>query len=156
MHGVTLSPDGRSRLASQVTQNGIFTHALHDPATGAVRATATIAIEQCCHDVSLRVDLGESRNSITLPKREDTGERVALFLENLANGEADEDRAYDRLFMNSIEGFRRSKFDIDDALKAERWADVCRAQESRSLHAHTIAMIVDRFAAIVPEQGGRS
>ena len=85
MHTLYLSPLARSRLSRQITQNGVFVHSLYGD-NGMSCAMASIAIEQCERAVSLRVELGDSINSITLAHREDTGERVALFLEELANG----------------------------------------------------------------------
>ncbi|WP_223497569.1 hypothetical protein [Pseudomonas sp. BF-R-16] len=85
MHTLYLPPLARSRLSQQITQNGVFVHSLCGD-NGVSCATASIAIEQCERAVSLRVELGDSINSITLAHREDIGERIALFLEELANG----------------------------------------------------------------------
>ncbi len=85
MHTLYLPPLARSRLSQQITQNGVFVHCLYGD-NGVSCAKASIAIEQCERAVSLRVELGDSINSITLSRREDTGERIALFLEELANG----------------------------------------------------------------------
>lgn len=85
MQPLYLSPLARSRLSQQITQNGVFVHTLYGD-NGVSCATAAIAIEQCDCAVSMRVELGDSINSITLVHREDTGKRAALFLEELANG----------------------------------------------------------------------
>lgn len=85
MNTLILSPDARSQLAGQVTQNGTFIHALH-AANGLIIATAYVTVEQCEAAVEVRVELGDSVNFITLARRADTAERVACFLEELANG----------------------------------------------------------------------
>lgn len=85
MNTLTLSPAGRPYLAEQATQNGTFTHLLRD-AQGIVRGMANIIVEQCDKAISVRVELGDSRNSITLARRDDAGERIARFVEEIANG----------------------------------------------------------------------
>lgn len=85
MHTLYLPPLARSRLSQQITQNGVFVHTLYGD-NGVNCATAAIVIEQCDSAVSMRVELGDSINSITLVHREDTGKRAVLFLEELANG----------------------------------------------------------------------
>lgn len=85
MNTLNLSPDARSQLAGQVTQNGTFIHSLRAD-SGLICATAYVVIEQCSNAVSVRVELGDSVNTITLANRKDTAERVALFLEELATG----------------------------------------------------------------------
>lgn len=85
MHTITLSPETCSQIAEQVTQNGTFIHPLHAD-HGVICAMAYVTIEQCANAVSVRVELGDSVNTITLAHRKDTAERVALFLEELANG----------------------------------------------------------------------
>lgn len=85
MQTLILSPDARSQLAGQVTQNGTFIHSLH-AGNGVICAMAYVVIEQCTSAVSVRVELGDSVNSITLTHCKDTAERVAIFLEELANG----------------------------------------------------------------------
>ena len=85
MYTLILSPDARSQLAGQITQNGTFIHSLH-AGNGVICAMAYVVIEQCASAVSVRVELGDSVNSITLTHRKDTAERVAIFLEELANG----------------------------------------------------------------------
>lgn len=88
MHTLMLRSHARRILASQVTQNGTFKHVLVSTVHPAVETTATLLIEQFHRGISLVVKLGESRHtiSITLAKREDIGERVAAFLEDVANG----------------------------------------------------------------------
>lgn len=85
MHTVTLSTSARSQLAGQISQNGTFAHHLYAE-NGQHCATAHIVVEQCTDAVQVTVEIGDSRNNITLARREDTGERTALFLEQLANG----------------------------------------------------------------------
>lgn len=85
MNAFTLSPLARLQLAEQVSQNGAFTHSLHAN-DRALNASACVVIEQCLSAVAVRVEMGDSVNSITLARRADTSERVALFLEGLANG----------------------------------------------------------------------
>ena len=85
MNTLNLSPDARSQLVGQLTQNGTFTHSLRAD-NGVICATANVVIEQCTSAVSVRVELSDSVNTITLAHREDTAERVARFLEELANG----------------------------------------------------------------------
>lgn len=85
MHTLHLPLHARSRLSQQISLNGVFVHPLQDD-YGVTSATAAITIEQCDRAVSIRIKLGDSINSITLPHREDTGERAALLVEELANG----------------------------------------------------------------------
>jgi hypothetical protein len=85
MNTLTLSPAGRPYLAEQATQNGTFTHLLRD-AQGIVRGMANVIVEQCDQAISVQVELGDSRNSITLARRADAGERIARFVEEIANG----------------------------------------------------------------------
>lgn len=85
MYTLSLSPDARSQLSVQVNTNGAFSHPLYAN-NGVMYATAYIVIEQCAKAVSIRVELGSSVNTITLVQRKDTGERIAQFLEELANG----------------------------------------------------------------------
>lgn len=80
-----LPPSARALLSQQITQNGVFSHALND-CNGEICTTAVVAIEQCERAVSMRVEIGESNNSITLAVREDTGPRAIRFLEDLLNG----------------------------------------------------------------------
>ena len=82
---LSLSPDARSQLSAQVNMNGAFSHSLYAE-NGVIYATARIVVEQCSKAVSVRVELGSSVNSITLAHRKDTGDRIARFLEELANG----------------------------------------------------------------------
>lgn len=85
MHALYLPPSARWRLSQQITQSGVFLHNLYDD-NGVSCATATIAIEQCERAVSMRVELGDSINSITLAKRKDTGVRAVRFFEDLLSG----------------------------------------------------------------------
>lgn len=85
MKTLTLSPAGRPYLAEQATKNGTFTHLLRD-ANGIVCGMVNIIVEQCDQAIYVRVELGDSRNSITLARRADAGERIARFVEDIANG----------------------------------------------------------------------
>ena len=85
MNTLILSPDARSKLAGQVSLNGAFIHSLQS-GNGVICAMANVVIEQCDSAVSVRVELGDSVNSITLKRQENTAERIAVFLEELANG----------------------------------------------------------------------
>lgn len=82
---LSLSPDSRSALAEQVTQNGRFIHGLCSP-TGLIVAKAFLSIEQCDAAIAVRIDLGYTVNSLTLRRGPDASERVARFLEELASG----------------------------------------------------------------------
>ncbi|WP_324830437.1 hypothetical protein [Pseudomonas saxonica] len=85
MHTLYLPSSAQRRLSHQITQSGVFLHNLYDD-NGVSFATATIVIEQCERAVSMRVELGDSINSITLAKRKDTGVRAVRFLEDLLSG----------------------------------------------------------------------
>ncbi|MNZ14587.1 hypothetical protein D3C78_315140 [compost metagenome] len=88
MNTLSLSPAGRPYLAEQATQNGTFTHLLRDQ-QGMVRESATLIIEQCDEAISVRVEIGDGCHSITLRRGDDAGERIARFVEFIANGEQD-------------------------------------------------------------------
>ncbi|MBC3410065.1 hypothetical protein HU720_01940 [Pseudomonas sp. SWRI51] len=85
-HSLHLSMLSRHELARQVTTSGTFHHNLHDSISCVIRATASVAIEQCSNGLIARVELGESVNSLTLSKREDNAPRLVAFIESLANG----------------------------------------------------------------------
>ncbi|WP_349616198.1 hypothetical protein [Azotobacter salinestris] len=85
MNTITLPPAARLQLAEQVAKNGTFIHGFAN-AHGVIVCTAFVVIEQCEAAIHVSVELGDSLNSITLARRADTGERVARFLEELANG----------------------------------------------------------------------
>ena len=85
MPTLTLAPDSRDLLSVQVAQNGTFIHGLCTD-QGLTIALAYVLIEQCDIAIHLRVELGDSRNTLTLARRDDNAERVALFIEELANG----------------------------------------------------------------------
>lgn len=85
MYALTLSSNARSQLAGQVSQDGTFIHSIH-ASNGMICAMAYVVIEQCADAVSVRVELGDSVNSITLAHRKNPAEEVARFLEELANG----------------------------------------------------------------------
>lgn len=85
MSSLTLSPDARSKLAEQVSQNDTFIHSFH-AANGMICAMAYVIIEQCAEAISVRVELGDSVNTVTLGRHQNTAELVALLLEELASG----------------------------------------------------------------------
>ena len=85
MHTLNLSPYVRLELAGQVNQNGTFIHSLHSH-NGVICAMAYVVIEQSVGVVSVRVELGDSVNSITLHDSDDNAERIATLLEELAGG----------------------------------------------------------------------
>jgi len=80
-----LTPSVRERLCHQITQNGVFSHSIFDY-SGAICATAVVAIEQYERAVLMRVEIGDSNNTVTLAVSEDTGTRAIRFLEDLING----------------------------------------------------------------------
>ncbi len=80
-----LAPSVRARLCQQITQNGVFSHTILDHC-GVIRATAVVAIEQYERAVLMRVEIGDSNNTVTLAASEDTGTRAIRFLEDLING----------------------------------------------------------------------
>lgn len=88
MSSLSLSQDSRDQLVAQIGQNGTFVHGLHN-AQGVIVAVAYVVIEQCDRAVGLEVVLGDSRNSLTLTlaRRDDTAQRAARFIEEVAAGE---------------------------------------------------------------------
>jgi len=167
MYALCLSPDARSQLLDQVTQNGIFSHHFFAE-DGRCSATAIVAIEQGLDDVSIQVRLGSSVNSLTIPKTDYVAERIAAFLEELAicndqriPPEADAQLTISilelnakRLFSQSIEGYRSANAELDTAIEKENWSAIHTAQSRRDLHAATIALIVNKCSVGV-EVGGR-
>lgn len=168
MYTLRLSPDARSQLSVQVTQNGTFSHALY--ADNGIRyATAYIAVEQSVGSASVQVRLGNSVNTMAIATRKDTAERIACFVEELANGvspgmmpDAVEQLTITilepnakRLFSQSIEGYRSANADLDAAIAKENWGAIHMAQGRRDLHASTIALIVNKCSAHA-EEGVRS
>lgn len=85
-----LSLASRLMLANHVSLNGTVHYPIQDT-TGAVRATVNLAIEQSGDELTARVELGESVNTLTFPKREDTVTRLAACIDFLANGVGVED-----------------------------------------------------------------
>lgn len=85
-----LSVASRLMLANHIGLNGTLHYPVQD-VTGAVRATVNLAIEQSDDELIARVEMGESVNTLTLPKREDTVTRLAAFIDSLANGVGVED-----------------------------------------------------------------
>lgn len=157
MYALRLSPDARSQLSAQATQNGTFSH--HFFADDVRRcATAVVAIEQGLEAVSVQVRLGSTVNSLTIPNSEDVAERIACFLEELAicidprmTPDADAQLTISilepnakRLFSQSIEGYRSANAELDAAIEKENWSAIHTAQSRRDLHASTIALIVNK------------
>ncbi|KAF2393128.1 hypothetical protein [Pseudomonas frederiksbergensis] len=156
MYALCLSPDARSQLLAQATQNGTFLH--HFFADDVRRATAVVAIEQDLEAVSVQVRLGSTVNSLTIPNSEDVAERIACFLEELAicidprmTPDADAQLTISilepnakRLFSQSIEGYRSANAELDAAIEKENWGAIHIAQSRRDLHASTIALIVNK------------
>ena len=156
MYALCLSPDARSQLSDQVTQNGTFSHHLF-ARDGRCCATAIVAIEQGLEAVSVQVRLGSTVNSLTIPKTEHVFERIACLLEELAlcndpriTPDADEltisilEPNAKRLFSQSIEGYRSANAELDAAIAKENWSAIHTAQSLRDLHASTIALIVNK------------
>ncbi|MGP3790319.1 hypothetical protein [Pseudomonas sp. B392_1p] len=85
MNTLTLSADARSQLAEQISQDGTFIHGLCN-SQGLTVALAYVVIEQCGAAIQVRIELGETRNSLTLARCEATATCVACFIEKLANG----------------------------------------------------------------------
>lgn len=87
----TLSPIARSQLAEQVQNNGEFHHFLSgaDAASGDEPVfQAILAVEQSGPEVSVQVRLGQTVNTLTLRRTEDTARKVAMFLEELTKAYA--------------------------------------------------------------------
>lgn len=82
---ISLSPDSRSQLTRQVALNGTFVHVLLDERPE--RGLAWVTIDQCTDAVHAQIKMGRTVNSITLARRDDTAERLARFMEEIANGE---------------------------------------------------------------------
>jgi hypothetical protein len=85
MHTLTLFPAALPLLVEQVTKNNTVIYPLRDD-TGLIRVMAFVTFEQCAAAVQVRVEMGDSVNSITLERRDDIAARVARFIEELANG----------------------------------------------------------------------
>jgi hypothetical protein len=139
---------------------------LRDALAGTVQAIATLAVEQGKHNVVVRIELGDSVNSITLSKQADTAERLACFLEELANAENSASEVSEqfavivlrddarRLFAKSIAGYRCANADLNKAIDAENWVAINGAQGRRDMHANTIALIANMYSAVT-EEGAR-
>ncbi|WP_456025016.1 hypothetical protein [Pseudomonas capeferrum] len=164
MYALCLSPDARSQLSDQVTQNGTFSHHFL-AADGRCCSTAVVAIEQGLEAVSVQVRLGSTVNSLTIPKAEDVADRIACFLEELAicndpkiTPDADVQLTISisepnakRLFSQSIEGYRSANAELDTAIAEENWSAIHTAQSRRELHASTIALIVNKCSVGIAE-----
>lgn len=61
-----------------------------------------------------------------------------------------------RMLSKGIAGWRSANADIDTAIKSENWWAIESAQQDRSLHANTIALIFHKYTDAAPEQGGHS
>lgn len=61
----------------------------------------------------------------------------------------------ERLLTKGIVGWRNANADIDTAIESENWSAIDGAQNDRSLHANTIALIVHKYTDATAEQGAR-
>lgn len=61
-----------------------------------------------------------------------------------------------RLLVNGLVGWRVANGDIDEAISAENWGAIDRAQNDRASHANTIALIFHKYIDITTEQGARA
>jgi hypothetical protein len=94
MQVFTLSSEARQTLAGQIARNGHFSHHLgtdHTEGQGPKHwLIVNLDIEQCGADVSVRVQMRGTINSLTIPQSTHAASRIASFLEELANGDAPE------------------------------------------------------------------
>lgn len=60
-----------------------------------------------------------------------------------------------RMLSKGIAGWRSANADIDTAIESENWRAIESAQQDRSLHANTIALIFHKYTDTMPEQGAR-
>lgn len=81
-----LAPSSHQILVRQINLHGTYCHDVYDCVTGALRATARIAIEPCQDDITVRIELGDSVNTITLDQHADNASRIVALVESLANG----------------------------------------------------------------------
>ncbi|MBM0209651.1 hypothetical protein ALQ72_03600 [Pseudomonas syringae pv. maculicola] len=51
-----------------------------------------------------------------------------------------------KLLLDSIEGYRVSNQALDDAIEKENWGAISVVQGLRTMHASTIALIVNQYA----------
>ena len=51
-----------------------------------------------------------------------------------------------KLLLDSIEGYRVSNQALDDAIEIENWGAISMVQGLRTMHASTIALIVNQYA----------
>ncbi|MGN2406436.1 hypothetical protein [Pseudomonas viridiflava] len=51
-----------------------------------------------------------------------------------------------KLLLDSIEGYRVSNQALDDAIEKENWGAISMVQGLRTMHASTIALIVNQYA----------
>lgn len=61
-----------------------------------------------------------------------------------------------RMLSTGIAGWRNANADIDTAIESENWSAIESAQQNRSLHANTIALIFHKYTGPMPEQGVHS
>lgn len=61
----------------------------------------------------------------------------------------------ERLLTKGIAGWRSANADIDTAIESENWCAIESAQNDRSLHANTIALIVHKYTDTTAGQGAR-
>lgn len=88
MSRLTLPKQARAALDLQAKLNGTFSHDLR---ADSASLSAFVTIEQCESTVAARVDLCGRTTRTTLPRRPDTGEHLALFIEATANDDFQED-----------------------------------------------------------------
>ncbi|MCF5467147.1 hypothetical protein GIV52_17245 [Pseudomonas syringae] len=53
-----------------------------------------------------------------------------------------------KLLVDSIEGYRVANVALDDAVGSGDWGAICGMQGLRTMHASTIALIVNQYADI--------
>ena len=86
MNRLTLNAAAFVRLGAQLKLNGTFNHTLRNDQH--ISMAATVEVEQCHAAVYVRINIGRSRNSITLDRNSKTAaSRLARYIESIANGE---------------------------------------------------------------------
>lgn len=171
MYPLTLSSESRSQLADNIRKNGSFSVTLVSAAMhGGIRhmaAQAKVTVEKSGPEVAFKVTLGDTVNTFTLARGRATPSHVAVMLEDLANGVSvfdsqvdpadvgpvelmilDNDAAY---LLRSIAAYRKANDDIDRAVELGHWGLIYVAQNNRTLHANTIALIVNKYAGLMSE-----
>lgn len=51
-----------------------------------------------------------------------------------------------QMLKQSVIGYRNANVALDKAIELESWSGIDLAQNTRQMHAHTIALIVNKFA----------